>query len=70
MAGEDLCPGCGNSIGVPQAFHGTDSMTMHTHRQCPRCGRRLIWFKDGQGLPERWLFDEDWERREMHRQGR
>lgn len=44
-------------------------MTMHTHRKCPKCGRRLIWLKDGEELPERWLFDEDWERREMYRQG-
>jgi hypothetical protein len=44
-------------------------MTMHHERACPNCGRRLIWFHDSEEFPERWLFDEDWERRQAHQEG-
>jgi endogenous inhibitor of DNA gyrase (YacG/DUF329 family) len=59
MAGEDLCPNCGRQIGTPSAFHGDAAMTMHTHRHCPNCNRLLIWFKDSDAFPERWLLDEN-----------
>jgi predicted RNA-binding Zn-ribbon protein involved in translation (DUF1610 family) len=66
MAGEDLCPNCGRSIGTPSMFHGggTTGTTMHTHRHCPNCNRPLIWFKDSDAFPERWLIDEDKERQQ------
>jgi hypothetical protein len=37
-------------------------MTMHSQRECPNCRRPLIWFVDGEGLPEGWRIDEDEER--------
>jgi hypothetical protein len=45
-------------------FHGggTTGTPMHTHRHCPNCNRLLIWFKDAEAFPERWLIDEDEER--------
>lgn len=61
------CPNCGKHIGAPLGFHGTDSMTMHTHRECPGCSRPLIWFKDGQELPEGWMLDEAEERQRKRR---
>jgi endogenous inhibitor of DNA gyrase (YacG/DUF329 family) len=51
MADEN-CPNCGHNIGIPGAFHGSPTMTMHTHRECPNCKRPPIWFKDGQEMPE------------------
>ncbi len=50
-------------------FHGTDSMTMHTHRECPNCNRLLIWFKDAEELPEGWLLDEQEEGRRQRAEG-
>lgn len=63
-APNEACPSCGEDIGTPGMFHGggTTGMTMHTHRECSNCHRLLIWFKDGQELPEGWMIDEDAER--------
>lgn len=63
------CPECGEHVGIPGVFHGggTSGMTMHTHRECPGCTRPLIWFKDGQELPEGWMIDADEERQRKRR---
>lgn len=57
------CPNCGTFVDLPGGFHGTPSMTPHSHRDCPDCARPLIWFKDAQALPEGWMVDEVEERR-------
>lgn len=65
MAERESCPNCGRFIGAPGMFHGGGStgMTMHTHRECEGCGKPLIWFHEGDELPERWMIDEAEERR-------
>lgn len=60
------CPNCGQDIGIPGMFHGSDSMTMHTHQECPGCGRPLIWFKEGD-LATGWRIDEAEERQRKRR---
>lgn len=61
------CPDCGTHIGTPSGFHGggTTGTTMHTHRDCPGCGRPLIWFNDEtRELKPGWRVDDAEERRQ------
>jgi predicted RNA-binding Zn-ribbon protein involved in translation (DUF1610 family) len=61
-AESENCPNCGEFIGAPGGAHGRTNETMHSHRECPTCGRLLIWFKEGV-LATGWRIDEDEERR-------
>ena len=55
------CPSCGEPIPPPSGHHGLPG-EMHSHRECPRCRRILIWFTEGP-LADEWRIDEREERR-------
>jgi endogenous inhibitor of DNA gyrase (YacG/DUF329 family) len=61
---QEACPNCGEPIPAPFAFHGggSDGMTMHSQRDCPRCDKPLIWFKEG-SFATGWRLDDAEERR-------
>lgn len=61
----EACPDCGTSVESPQAFHGRTDIQMHTHEECPGCGRPLIWFARGP-LATGWRIDDTEERRRAH----
>jgi endogenous inhibitor of DNA gyrase (YacG/DUF329 family) len=63
MTINEVCPNCSTPIETPHAFHGGEGETMHTHRECPTCGRPLIWFNDSEDLAFGWRIDEAEERR-------
>jgi predicted RNA-binding Zn-ribbon protein involved in translation (DUF1610 family) len=64
MSIED-CPDCGEHIGAPSGSHayGLDQEAAHSNRECPKCGRPLIWFSD-EDLAPGWRIDETKERRQ------
>jgi endogenous inhibitor of DNA gyrase (YacG/DUF329 family) len=59
------CPNCSTPMEIPGAFHGCSDIQMHTHRECSRCGRPLIWFARGP-LATGWRIDDAEERRRAH----
>jgi ribosomal protein S27AE len=62
----EACPNCGELILAPIAWHGVLGQNMHSNRDCPKCGRPLIYFIEGE-LAGEWRIDEaEDKRRKRH----
>jgi hypothetical protein len=60
--GTESCPHCGESIPPPWAAHGQPGKKpMHSHTDCPKCRRPLIYFTEGL-LAGSWRADDAAER--------
>jgi ribosomal protein S27AE len=62
----EVCPNCGSDIPAPGGSHGMLHEVPHSNRDCPGCGRPVIWFTEGQ-LATGWRIDETEERRQKLR---
>jgi hypothetical protein len=58
----EACPDCGADVSAPGGAHGMLGHVQHSNRDCPGCGRPLIWFTEGE-LATGWRIDDAEERR-------